>query len=73
MCCVPVHPLLECANFALCRYGAAEVFSFAPDYDRFPKFLEAECFLDDVSRRCHAGPEVRVWEVWGGVWEEVTT
>ena len=31
------------------RYGAAEVYSFSPDYDRFPLFATADCYLDDVS------------------------
>jgi hypothetical protein len=30
-------------------YEAGDVNSFAPDYDRFPSFLDADCFLDEVQ------------------------
>jgi hypothetical protein len=32
-------------------YEASDVNAFAPDYDRYPLFLDADCYLDEVWHR----------------------
>jgi hypothetical protein len=40
-------------------YEASDVNAFAPDYDRYPLFLEADCYLDEVRPCTHAIPDAR--------------